>query len=96
MRRRLWRPADPRLTGDLPVSIGEGGAVPGDRIVGILTPGEGSASTRSTRRNCMSSITHLHWIDVTWDVSDIGTERFPAIIDVTVLNQPGILAQVAR
>jgi GTP pyrophosphokinase len=32
---------------------------------------------------------------VTWDVADGSEERFPAVIDVTVLNQPGILAQVA-
>ncbi len=28
------------IRGDLPVEFGEGGAVPGDRIVGILTPGQ--------------------------------------------------------
>ena len=29
------------LDADVPVRFAEGGAVPGDRIVGILTPGEG-------------------------------------------------------
>jgi len=29
------------LRGDLPVNFADGGAVPGDRIVGILTPGQG-------------------------------------------------------
>jgi hypothetical protein len=31
------------LRGDLPVRFAPGGALPGDRIVGILTPGEGGA-----------------------------------------------------
>ena len=29
------------LRGDLPVNYADGGAVPGDRIVGILNPGQG-------------------------------------------------------
>jgi (p)ppGpp synthase/HD superfamily hydrolase len=36
------------------------------------------------------------WMDVTWDIPEDSDERFPATIDVTVLNEPGILAQVAQ
>ena len=39
------------LHGDMPVRFADGGAVPGDRIVGIMTPGRGDHHlSRSSRR----------------------------------------------
>ncbi|MGV1014652.1 MAG: ACT domain-containing protein, partial [Methyloceanibacter sp.] len=35
------------------------------------------------------------WIDVTWDIDEDNPQRFPAKLAVTVLNEPGSLAQVA-
>lgn len=79
--------------GDLPVQFApRGGAVPGDRIVGIRMPGEGitvypiqspdlSAFDKEPER----------WVDVRWDVDGQGTERFPAQIIVTSVNEPGSL-----
>jgi RelA/SpoT family (p)ppGpp synthetase len=85
------------LSGDLPVSFGDGGAVPGDRIVGIMTPGEGIRiyQIHSPKLSAFDDKTDL-WMDVTWDVPEGSDERFPATIDVTVLNEPGVLAQVAQ
>jgi GTP pyrophosphokinase len=79
---------------DLPVKFEKGGAVPGDRIVGVLTPGEGIRvfQIHSPR---LKDFEHQRWVDVTWDVDPDAPERFPAHLRVTVLNEPGTLAQVA-
>ncbi|MEP9353067.1 bifunctional (p)ppGpp synthetase/guanosine-3',5'-bis(diphosphate) 3'-pyrophosphohydrolase [Xanthobacter sp. KR7-65] len=85
------------INGDLPVRFApEGGAVPGDRIVGILTPGEGitiypiqSASLQNFED------APERWLDVRWDVDELSEGRFPARITVTARNAPGSLAQVA-
>jgi GTP diphosphokinase / guanosine-3',5'-bis(diphosphate) 3'-diphosphatase len=85
------------LRGDLPVQFGEGGAVPGDRIVGIMTPAEGITiypihSPKLQRFDNQPD----RWIDVTWDIAEDSDERFPATVLVTVLNEPGSLAAVAQ
>ena len=79
---------------DLPVSFEPGGAVPGDRIVGVLTPGEGIRifQIHSPR---LKEFEHEGWIDVTWDIDPDTPQRFPARISVTALNEPGSLAQIA-
>ena len=85
------------LRGDVPVEFGESGAVPGDRIVGILTAGKGiqifpihSPKLREFEDDAE------RWIDVTWDIDETSQERFPARILVSVRNQPGTLAQIAQ
>ena len=79
---------------DLPVSFDDGGAVPGDRIVGVLMPGEGIRvfQIHSPR---LKQYEHERWIDVTWDINPKNPERFPARISVHAPNRPGTLAQVA-
>ncbi|MGQ0672950.1 MAG: RelA/SpoT family protein [Hyphomicrobium sp.] len=79
---------------DLPVSFDEGGAVPGDRIVGVMMPGEGIRvfQIHSPR---LKQFEHESWIDVTWDVDPVTPERFPAHISVHAPNRPGTLAQIA-
>jgi len=79
---------------DVPVSLEEGGAVPGDRIVGVLIPGEGIRifQIHSPR---LKDHEQNSWIDVTWDIDPEQPERFPARLSVTVLNEPGTLAQIA-
>jgi GTP pyrophosphokinase len=83
------------MKNDVPVRFEDGGAVPGDRIVGVLTPGEGIRifQIHSPR---LKDFEHERWIDVTWDVDPDNPERFPAQINVTVLNEPGTLAQIAQ
>ena len=83
------------IRNDVPVSFEEGGAVPGDRVVGVLLPGEGVRifQIHSPR---LKEHEHARWIDVTWDIDESSPDRFPARILVTVLNEPGTLAQIAQ
>ena len=82
------------LRNDVPVRFEDGGAVPGDRIVGVLTPGEGIRIFQIHSPN-LKEYEHERWIDVTWDVDPERPERFPARIAVTTLNEPGTLAEIA-
>ncbi|MGE5259411.1 MAG: RelA/SpoT family protein [Actinomycetota bacterium] len=84
------------LRGDLPVTFADGGAVPGDRIVGILNPGQG-ITIYPIHAQALKAFDEEpeRWIDVTWDIDEDNPQRFPAKIAVTVLNEPGSLAQVA-
>ncbi|MBK9077945.1 MAG: bifunctional (p)ppGpp synthetase/guanosine-3',5'-bis(diphosphate) 3'-pyrophosphohydrolase [Hyphomicrobium sp.] len=79
---------------DLPVLFEPGGAVPGDRIVGVMSPGEGIRifQIHSPR---LKEFEHQGWIDVTWDVDPDNPQRFPARISVTAVNAPGSLAEIA-
>ena len=80
---------------DLPVRFEAGGAVPGDRIVGVLIPGEGIRvfQIHSPR---LEAHEQANWIDVTWDIDPDRAERFPARVNVTALNEPGSLGQIAQ
>src|SRR5688572_31366376 len=86
------------INSDLPVRFApNGGAVPGDRIVGILTPGEGITiyPIQSTTLKDFEE-TPERWLDVRWDMDDERTpQRFPARIAIQSLNEPGTLAQIA-
>ncbi|MDZ4841596.1 MAG: ACT domain-containing protein, partial [Hyphomicrobium aestuarii] len=76
------------------VAFEPGGALPGDRVIGVLTPdGILVFQIHSPR---LQAYEHERWIDVTWDVDQRKLERFPATIDVVAPNQPGILAQIAQ
>ena len=83
------------LRNDVPVKFEEGGAVPGDRIVGVLTEGEGIRIFQIHSPK-LKEFEHEKWIDVTWDIDSDDPERFPAKIVVTALNEPGTLAQIAQ
>ncbi|MBA2125266.1 bifunctional (p)ppGpp synthetase/guanosine-3',5'-bis(diphosphate) 3'-pyrophosphohydrolase [Hyphomicrobium methylovorum] len=80
---------------DLPIRFEPGGAVPGDRIVGVMAMGEGIRvfQIHSPR---LKEYEQEHWIDVTWDIDPEHPQRFPARISVTALNAPGSLADIAR
>ncbi|MEZ5910414.1 MAG: bifunctional (p)ppGpp synthetase/guanosine-3',5'-bis(diphosphate) 3'-pyrophosphohydrolase [Hyphomicrobiaceae bacterium] len=85
------------VKGDVPVEFGESGAVPGDRIVGIMTPGTGIRiypihSPKLTEYDEQPE----RWIDVTWDIDENSMDRFPARITVSAKNEPGSLAQIAQ
>ena len=86
------------ISGDLPVRFApKGGAVPGDRIVGILTPGEG-ITIYPIHAEALKQFDDQpeRWIDVTWDLGEDKPDLFPAQITVTALNEPGSLAQIAQ
>jgi GTP diphosphokinase / guanosine-3',5'-bis(diphosphate) 3'-diphosphatase len=70
------------INSDLPVKFApNGGAVPGDRIVGIVSPGEG--------------ITIYPIQSPALKDFDSNPQRFPARLMVQNVNEPGSLAQVA-
>jgi RelA/SpoT family (p)ppGpp synthetase len=100
-------PADPHrspsaipirgINSDLPVHFApNGGAVPGDRIVGIVTPGKG-ITIYPIQSPALKDFEEEpeRWLDVRWDVDDTTPQRFPARILVQNVNEPGSLAQVA-
>ena len=72
------------------------GAVPGERIVGIVTPGEGitiypifAAALEQFDQE------PERWVDLAWGVAEEGA-RFPARITITLFNEVGALAQVTQ
>ena len=83
------------LRNDVPVSFEKGGAVPGDRVVGVLMPGQG-IRVFQIHSPLLKDHEHDRWIDVTWDINPETPERFPAHLTVTILNEPGTLAQIAQ
>ncbi|HWZ40987.1 MAG TPA: bifunctional (p)ppGpp synthetase/guanosine-3',5'-bis(diphosphate) 3'-pyrophosphohydrolase [Bradyrhizobium sp.] len=85
------------INSDLPIKFApNGGAVPGDRIVGIVTPGEG-ITIYPIQSPALKDFEEEpeRWLDVRWDVDDTTPQRFPARILVDNVNEPGSLAQVA-
>src|SRR6201985_3615010 len=85
------------INSDMPIKFApNGGAVPGDRIVGIVSAGAGitiypiqSPALREFEEE------PERWLDVRWDVDDSTPQRFPARIMVDNVNEPGSLAQIA-
>lgn len=85
------------VSGDLPVRFAPEGAVPGDRIVGILQPGSGITiyPIQSPSLTAFDDQPE-RWIDVRWDIDENMKERFPARLSVTAINEPGSLAEIAQ
>jgi GTP pyrophosphokinase len=83
---------------DVPIRFSpEGGAVPGDRIVGILSPGEG-VTIYPIQSPSLAAFDNEpdRWIDVRWDVDAHDPQRFPARIALQSINEPGSLAQITQ
>ena len=83
---------------NLPVQFApDGGAVPGDRIVGILDPGKGITiyPIQSPALKAFDDKPDL-WLDVQWDLDARDATRYPARLKLTSLNQPGSLAQITQ
>ncbi|KQT55307.1 MULTISPECIES: RelA/SpoT family protein [unclassified Aureimonas] len=82
---------------DTPVQFCEEGAVPGDRIVGILDPGRGITVYPIQSPALAAFDDHPErWVDVRWDISSEMSTRFPARVQISVSNEPGTLAEVAE
>jgi len=82
---------------NLPIKFApNGGAVPGDRIVGIITPGEG-ITIYPIQAPALKDFEDEpeRWLDVRWDIDETTPQRFPARIRIDNVNEPGSLAQVA-
>jgi guanosine-3',5'-bis(diphosphate) 3'-pyrophosphohydrolase len=85
------------LRGDLPVRFAPGGgAVPGERIVGILSPGEG-ITIYPIHAHALAEFDDKPelWLDVRWDIDAERKELYPTQIRVTALNEPGALGVIA-
>jgi GTP diphosphokinase / guanosine-3',5'-bis(diphosphate) 3'-diphosphatase len=85
------------LSGNVDVKFSPTGAVPGDRIVGIMDKGKGITiypiqSPALQRFDDQPD----RWIDVRWDLDEANKSRFMARIMVNALNEPGTLAKVAQ
>jgi GTP diphosphokinase / guanosine-3',5'-bis(diphosphate) 3'-diphosphatase len=86
------------INSNLPVRFApDGGAVPGDRIVGIVTPGEG-ITIYPIHSPALGEFEDQpeRWLDVRWDDEDTTPRRFPARVAVQSVNEPGSLAQIAQ
>ncbi|MCO4054147.1 MAG: bifunctional (p)ppGpp synthetase/guanosine-3',5'-bis(diphosphate) 3'-pyrophosphohydrolase [Bosea sp.] len=84
------------LGSDLAVRFAPGGgAVPGDRIVGIMSPGEG-VTIYPIQSPALAAFDNEpdRWLDVRWDLEDSRKRRFPARISLKSINEPGTLAQI--
>jgi GTP pyrophosphokinase len=86
------------IDSDLPVRFApNGGAVPGDRIIGILTAGEG-VTIYPIQSPALAAFDNEpdRWLDVRWDVDGRSQERFPARLALQSINEPGTLATIAQ
>ena len=82
---------------DLPISISaDTGAVPGERIVGILTPGMG-ITIYPIFAHALREFEDEpdRWVDLTWDERE-EDERYPARLKILIHNEVGALAQVTQ
>ena len=73
-----------------------GGAVPGDRVVGILDPGA-SITIYPIQSQDLTAFDDQpeRWLDVRWDIAEGDRPFFPARLDVTAINEPGALGAIA-
>ena len=85
------------LSPDLPVRFApNGGAVPGDRIVGIFAPNE-SITVYPIQSPDLKAFDDQpdRWLDVRWDIGDGERPFFPAKLQITAINEPGTLGAIA-
>jgi guanosine-3',5'-bis(diphosphate) 3'-pyrophosphohydrolase len=85
------------LSGNVDVHFGSAGAVPGDRIVGIMEKGKGITiyPIQSPALQRFDDEPE-RWIDVRWDLDEANKSRFMARLMINALNEPGTLASVAQ
>lgn len=85
------------LSNDIQVNFATGGAVPGDRIVGILD-GEHSLTIYPIQSPTLQKYEEEpeRWIDVRWDLDVANKSRFNARVMLSAINEPGTLATVAQ
>ncbi|QCI98258.1 RelA/SpoT family protein [Agrobacterium larrymoorei] len=85
------------LSDNVEVHFGATGAVPGDRIVGIMEKGKGITiyPIQSPALQRFDDEPE-RWIDVRWDLDEANKSRFMARLMINALNEPGTLASVAQ
>lgn len=85
------------FVGNPDVHFSPAGAVPGDRIVGIMQEGKG-ITIYPIQASALQKFDDEpeRWIDVRWDLDLANKSRFSARILVNAINEPGTLAKVAQ
>ena len=83
------------LRRDAQVRFAPGGAVPGDRIVGIVEDDGVVVHPIHSPELARYYDEPDRWLDLRWDTDARSPVRFPATIIVTAENRPGALAQIA-
>jgi guanosine-3',5'-bis(diphosphate) 3'-pyrophosphohydrolase len=85
------------LSGNAEVHFSAGGAVPGDRIVGIMEKDKG-ITIYPIQSPALQKFDDEpeRWIDVRWDLDEANNTRFMARIMINALNEPGTLAEVTQ
>jgi guanosine-3',5'-bis(diphosphate) 3'-pyrophosphohydrolase len=85
------------LSGNAEVHFSAGGAVPGDRIVGIMEMDKG-ITIYPIQSPALQKFDDEpeRWIDVRWDLDEANNTRFMARIMINALNEPGTLAEVTQ
>lgn len=87
------------LSSNTQVHFAPSGAVPGDRIVGIMDEGKSKGITiYPIQASALQKFDDEpeRWIDVRWDLDEANKSRFPAKLAVNTINEPGTLATVAK
>ncbi|HBF30580.1 bifunctional (p)ppGpp synthetase/guanosine-3',5'-bis(diphosphate) 3'-pyrophosphohydrolase [Rhizobium sp.] len=85
------------FVGNPDVHFAPAGAVPGDRIVGIMQEGQG-ITIYPIQASALQKFDDEpeRWIDVRWDLDLANKSRFCARVLVNAINEPGTLAKVAQ
>ncbi|MCT7662674.1 RelA/SpoT family protein [Shinella kummerowiae] len=85
------------LSGNAEVHFSAGGAVPGDRIVGIMEKDKG-ITIYPIQSPALQKFDDEpeRWIDIRWDLDEANNTRFMARIMINALNEPGTLAEVTQ
>ena len=86
------------LSSSMQVRFAPSGAVPGDRIVGIMEDEGNGITIYPIQAPALQRFDDQpeRWIDVRWDLDDENKSRFMARIMMSALNEPGTLATVAQ
>ncbi len=85
------------LSGNAEVHFSPSGAVPGDRIVGIMEKDKGITIYPIQSPTLQKFDDEPErWIDIRWDLDEANNTRFMARVLINALNEPGTLAEIAQ
>ncbi|UOM33679.1 bifunctional (p)ppGpp synthetase/guanosine-3',5'-bis(diphosphate) 3'-pyrophosphohydrolase [Acuticoccus sp. I52.16.1] len=84
---------------DLPITFApQHPTIPGDKIVGILQPGEGVTIYPAGASDALDAVAadpHC-WVDVAWDLSGAAATLYTAAVRVVASNKPTVFAGIAE
>jgi guanosine-3',5'-bis(diphosphate) 3'-pyrophosphohydrolase len=78
------------------VDVSPEGVVPGDRLVGIMTP-DAPVMVYPIHSDALVELhdSDVAWIDVRWDITGREERNHKCVITMLAVNKPGTLAQVS-